>query len=412
MDYVDEIKRIFKICSIKEADNTDFVCVREIVEKMERKKIIEQHSYKITQGKDGYWRTYVKDSTKNSGCRLIKKSTKKKLLDELVKYYKKIDNKPTFKDCYFQWRDVQDKLVEGNTIYKYNTDYRRFFEGNAFEGLRMENITEDKLKIFFHESIKQNGLTKGAFKKLFGYVNNTFDRAYRDKIIIENPMSYFKCKEFYKLCEEVEKPLVKQVFSDKEIKQILDKLHEQYETQPDYIPNYAVEFAYLTGMRVGEIVALRWDNVNFDEGYFLINMSEKYNRITKEISISTTKNKKARKFPIDEAIQDLLYRIMDIQFEYNINGDWIFANACGRIHASVVSSCIKNKCKQLGIPEKGIHAFRKTFNSNIRCSGVSEVVAASLLGHSPQVNRDYYTFDVTSMKAKLNIVSQLHACGV
>lgn len=405
------IELLNKMCFVYPAI-FDNACVRECLEDMERKSVLKQHSYKITQGKDGYWRTYVKDSTKASGCRLIKKSTEKKLLDELVKYYKEVENKPTFRDCYFQWREVQDNLVEDNTIYKYNTDYRRFFKGKNFENLKMEEITEDKLKLFFYESIKQNSLTKCAFKKLFGYVNNTFDKAHREKVIAENPMSYFKCKQFYKLCVEVEKPLGKQVFSDKEVEKILDKLHEQNGTYPDYIPNYAVEFAYLTGMRVGEIVALRWDSVNFDDGYFVIDRSEKYDRITKEISISTTKNKKARKFPIDEAIEKLLYKIMDIQIEYNIDSDWIFADTYGRIHASVVSSCIKNKCRQLGIPERGIHAFRKTFNSNMRCSGVSEVVAASLLGHSPQVNRDYYTFDVSSMKDKLEIVSKLHVCGV
>lgn len=391
-------------------DNTDNACVREFVEQMERKKVVEQHSYKITQSKDGYWRTYVKDNTKVSGCRLIKKSTEKKLLDELVKYYREAENKSTFKDVYFRWREVQDILVEDNTVYKYNTDYKRFFEGNSFEDFQINEITEDKLKLFFHKSIKQNHLSKGAFKKLFGYVNNTFDKAYREKLIIENPMSYFKCKQFYKLCEEIERPLEKQVFFDEEIKLILEKLHEQNKIRPDYIPNYAVEFAYLTGMRVGEIVALKWDNIDFDNEYFTINMSEKYDRITKEIYVSTTKNKKARKFPIDESINNLLYKIIDVQFEYGINSDWVFANANGRIHASVVSSCIKNKCKQLGIPERGIHAFRKTFNSNIRCSGVSEVIAASLLGHSPQVNRDYYTFDVSSMEEKLEVVSCLHVC--
>lgn len=388
--------------------------VRECIENMKREEILQNHSYKITQGKDGNWRTYVKDSTKPSGCRLIKKSTEKKLQDELVKYYGEQKNKAlTFKDVYFQWREVQEKLVTDNTAYKYDTDYNRFLKDSAFEQLPIARITEDIIKVFFHDSIKQNNLTKGAFKKLYGYVNNTFAKAYREKIIIENPMIHFVCKQFYTYCEEVDKPIEKQIFSEEEENLILEKLHSEYVSKPNYMPNYAVEFASLTGMRVGEIVALKWEDIHTEGklSYFVINKSEKYNRKTKEYFIDKTKNKKIRKFPIDDKIKRFLFEVKKVQFKYGFYGEWVFANEEGRIHAPVVSSCIKNKCRQLNITEKGIHAFRKTLNSELRCSGVSEVVASALLGHSPQVNREYYTFDTSSMQDKTEIIARIHACS-
>lgn len=392
----------------------DEAYVRERIENMKREEILKNHSYKITLGKDGKWRTYVKDSTKPKGCRLIKKSTEKKLQDELVKYYGEHKNKAlTYKDVYFQWREVQDKLVTDNTVYKYNTDYNRFFRDSAFEQIPITRITEDMLKIFFHDSIKQNNLTKGAFKKLYGYVNNTFAKAYREKIIAENPMIHFICKQFYTYCEEVDKPLEKQIFSEEEEQLILEKLHSEYISKPSYIPNYAVEFASLTGMRVGEIVALKWEDIHLGEEapYFVINKSEKYNRKTKEYFIDKTKNKKVRKFPIDDRIKYFLVELKKVHFKYGFYGEWVFANEEGRVHAPVISSCIKNKCRQLNIIEKGIHAFRKTFNSEMRCSGVSEVIASSLLGHSPQVNREYYTFDTSSMQDKTEIIARIHACS-
>lgn len=388
--------------------------VRECIENMKREEILQNHSYKITQGKDGNWRTYVKDSTKPSGCRFIKKSTEKKLQDELVKYYGEQKNKAlTFKDVYFQWREVQEKLVTDNTAYKYDTDYNRFLKDSAFEQLPIARITEDIIKVFFHDSIKQNNLTKGAFKKLYGYVNNTFAKAYREKIIIENPMIHFVCKQFYTYCEEVDKPIEKQIFSEEEENLILEKLHSEYVSKPNYMPNYAVEFASLTGMRVGEIVALKWEDIHTEGklSYFVINKSEKYNRKTKEYFIDKTKNKKIRKFPIDDKIKRFLFEVKKVQFKYGFYGEWVFANEEGRIHAPVVSSCIKNKCRQLNITERGIHAFRKTLNSELRCSGVSEVVASALLGHSPQVNREYYTFDTSSMQDKTEIIARIHACS-
>ena len=58
--------------------------------------------------------------------------------------------------------------------------------------------------------------------------------------------------------------------------------------------------------------------------------------------------------------------------------------------------------------EKGIHAFRRTVNSKMRCSGVPATVAASLLGHTEEVNENYYTYDVSSFAEKQRIVEQIN----
>ena len=44
----------------------------------------------------------------------------------------------------------------------------------------------------------------------------------------------------------------------------------------------------------------------------------------------------------------------------------------------------------------------------MRCNGVSSVVAASLLGHSQEVNEEYYTFDVASLEDKIKVVSTMN----
>ena len=43
----------------------------------------------------------------------------------------------------------------------------------------------------------------------------------------------------------------------------------------------------------------------------------------------------------------------------------------------------------------------------MRCDGVSATMAASLLGHSPEVNEQYYTFDVSTMREKTKIVEKV-----
>ena len=160
-------------------------------------------------------------------------------------------------------------------------------------------------------------------------------------------------------------------------------------------------------MRVGEISGLTWDCIT-DE-YILVNKSEKYNKQTKRFFIDKTKNGKERIFPVTTEIRNLLNQIKKIEMQYGYLCEWVFANENGRIHSSVISSCSKNKCRQVGITEKGIHAYRRTINSQMRCNGVSVTVAAALLGHTPQVNEQYYTFDVVDIDEKTKIVESITA---
>ena len=158
-------------------------------------------------------------------------------------------------------------------------------------------------------------------------------------------------------------------------------------------------------MRVGEISALTWNDITEDG--IIIDKSEKYNRKTKEYYIDSTKNGKERIFPMTMQIKKLLDSVKMVEMKNGFICEFVFANAEGRIHAPVISSCIKNKCRQIGINEKGIHACRKTLNSRMRCDGVSATMAASLLGHSPEVNEQYYTFDVSTMREKTKIVEKV-----
>lgn len=188
---------------------------------------------------------------------------------------------------------------------------------------------------------------------------------------------------------------------------LYEQFNEDYKTQPEYIPTYAVHLATLTGMRVGELSALTWDCIT-DE-HILINKSEKYDRLTKEYFIDKTKTGKDRFFPLTPQIRDLLDRVKKVEMQNGFICEWIFADKNGRIHAPVISSCAKNKCRQLGISEKGIHTHRRTVNSKMRCNGVSAVVASALLGNNVQVNDECYTYDATSLDEKREIVSKINA---
>ena len=78
------------------------------------------------------------------------------------------------------------------------------------------------------------------------------------------------------------------------MKNLQIQFQKDHEKKPNYIPTYAVEFACLTGMRVGEIAALRWDHVETNR--IVVEYSEKYNADRTEYWIDRPKNGRIRFF--------------------------------------------------------------------------------------------------------------------
>ena len=380
--------------------------VQEQIEMNKRKELLRKHPYAIWEGKDGKWRTYLPDQTSR---RMIKRSTRKSIEDAVVEYYRSLkENHPsTFEDVYWMWRKVQDKLVDSpNTPVRYDTDYKRYFKHNDFSAQEISTINEDDVKVFIHDTIKELSLCKKAAKTLFGYLKRVFRCAKMNNLVETNPTEYLSAKEFYKYCTPSTRSQKVQIVSDYDMAKLNHEFTRDYANKPWYIPTYAVVLASLTGMRVGELSALRWEDI--ENGKIIIRNSEKYDRKAKEYFISSTKNDKVRSFPITEEIEKLLESVKNAEIEYGYYCEWIFANENGRVHAPVISSCIKNKCRIAGVTEKGIHALRKTVNSKMRHNGVSKSVASSLLGHTEEVNEKYYTFDVSSMEEKKCIVSKVN----
>lgn len=384
--------------------------VQEQYEMKKRQELLDMHPYAISQGKDGKWRTYLPDAEKDSGRRMVKKSSKKDIENVVIEYYRKSEVKAahkTFDDMYCHWRSVQDLLVTDNTVSKYNTDYKRYFDGSDFSKKRIDQISEEDVKVFMCTTVNSLQLCKKACKTLFGYIRNVMKSAVINKVITDDPTKFLEAKQFYKYCIVKKKPIEKCVVSDDDMKKLYAQFYDDYKKQPSYIPTYAVHLATLTGMRVGEISALTWDCIT--DKYIIIDKSEKYNRLTKEYFIDKTKNGVNRIFPITDEIRMLLTSVKKAEIKNNYLCQWVFANENGRVHAPVISSCSKNKCRQLGITEKGIHAYRRTINSKMRCEGVSSTVAAALLGHTEQVNEMYYTFDISSIEEKAKIISKINS---
>lgn len=372
--------------------------VQEQIKMKKKQDILKKHPYKIWQGKDGYWRTYLPNGTDR---KLVKKRSESDIEDCIVSYWEN-QHQNVFKERFSIWVDRQKALGRSdNTIYKYKADYKRFFEGDIFEDMDITEITEVEISELFKRVLSKKEIPYRALKSVFGYMNGVFEKAIIDKVIFINPCRYIDLPIFKQYCAIPKtKTAVQRTLSTDEKKILLKKVRND-----GSMAKYAVELSLYTGMRVGELSGLKWEDIDFQAQTLTVCRSEKYNRITKEYYISTTKNDKVRVLPLTNEMSDLLRRVKKKEMEYGYLTEYVFSNENGRIHASVISDCARNNTMsgEFSNP-KSIHAIRRTLNSNMKCMGVPTPVAASILGHVEKVNENNYTYDVSSFDTKRNYI--------
>ena len=383
----------------------DLGAVTQQVEMTKKKKYLEMHNRSIWQANDGYFKTRL---PKGDGTdKLIKRKTRSALENEIIKYYE-FNSNTSFKQRFDTWIERQRILGRSdNTIEKYRSDYKRFFEGYPFETYDIRDIDDEMIAAHLTKVLSEKQIRWRALKDAFGYMSGTFDKAIKDKLISMNPCQYIDLPIFKTKCYMPPvKTSTERTLNKNDTHTLLEKLHNPVAHNTNLMANFAIEMALLTGMRVGELAGLMWEDIIFSENYIVIRHSEKYNRTTKEYYISCTKNGKERVFPLTDQIKDLLDRIREYEETNGYLCDFVFADGAGRLRKTKISDAMRNKTMTGEFTStKSIHAIRRTFNSQLKCSGVSTTVASSLLGHTERVNDRNYTYDIVNNNTKLDIIT-------
>lgn len=389
-------------------DNIDVATIAYEVAKMKRQEYLSQHKYNIWASSDGYWKTKVKGS--DGKFRQIKRKNKTDLEDAIVDYYKEHSTKETFKQRFDIWIERQRNCGRSeNTIFKYLSDYKRFFEGYPFEQYDIRDINEEVLSKHIIQVLSEKQIPWRAFKDIMGNTNGVFEKATKDRIITENPVNYLDLPIYKKYCYIPPVKTTKQrTLTENDTHILLEHLRNPRAHNVNQMCCFAVEMALYTGMRVGELSALMWDDIVFDEELIIIRHSEKFDRSTKQSTITTTKTGKERVFPLVDEIKNLLFRVRNFEIKNGFYGEFVFQDKEGRLTKSKISDAVRNYTMSdefSGI--KSIHAIRRTVNSRMKCSGVSTTIASSLLGHTERVNEQNYTYDISELKEKQEIVKKI-----
>ena len=139
---------------------------------------------------------------------------------------------------------------------------------------------------------------------------------------------------------------------------------------PEYLRPLAT-MAYFTGMRLGEITAMRWDSVHMRDREITLHPGE-------------TKNDEARTIPLVKE----LFEMLSIEQERRPNTEFLFTHT-GKPISSFYKAW-KSACKRAGLAGLLFHDLRRTGVRNLVRAGVPEGVAMKISGHKTRAVFERY----------------------
>ena len=192
--------------------------------------------------------------------------------------------------------------------------------------------------------------------------------------------------------ERVQAPKTKKpkrkYYDDEQSKALISNLMELTEEQFKY--KVAIILTIFTGVRLGELMGLEWDDINFREGIVSINRSSQY-LADKGVFTKTPKTESSiRDVAIPDFVVSLLeeYKYWYDEQKYQYGELWydsnrLFVQADGKpMHPSTISKWFEKFVAQIGLPVINFHGLRHTNATLLIAQNIDVSVVAARLGHA------------------------------
>ena len=252
---------------------------------------------------------------------------------------------------------------------------------------------KDVRSVAVEEWLRSLKLSNGSKAKMRNIMHAVFNHAIRWEWHERNPITHVR--------QSAKRSKVPIVLDVEEIAALLQLLKEPART--------AVFLDVMTGLRVGELLALKWEDVDFEKSQISVTRSIVMQHI------GDCKTEASRKpVPLDSRLAEAMNHWRKIS-PYPRPDDWVFASphSNGRLPywpGAFYRAHILPAAKILGIEGIGWHTFRRTYATLLKANGEDVKTVQELLRHANSlVTMNLYAQAITQNKrdAQSKIVSML-----
>lgn len=380
----------------------DLPNIQSIIEMKKRQELLNNHPYKIWEGNNGKWYTYLPDEQK--GRVLKKKSTRKDIEDVVIKYQESVMSNPTIEDLFNDWNDHRRDI--GRIAKSSHTRLRQVFDRHfkEFGKRRIANVKENEWIDFLEAQVFEHNLSSKAFASLKGVVRGMLKWAKRQGMIAYSPDLMLTDLD---LSDTVFAKTIKEdyeeVFDEDETDKMLSYLIDNRD-----IRNDGITLLFVSGMRVGELVGIKPQDINLNSNTVKIRRTEtRFKDGNKTVyAIKEYPKTKAgiREIVIPSSYSWLLKELSDKSEGH----EFVFEEHGKRLTTLLIRKRIYSVCKKVGVYKKSPHKIRATYDTILLDNGVDKRTVKDQMGHSDiSVSEKNYHRNRKSIKNKAVIIDAI-----
>lgn len=287
-----------------------------------------------------------------------------------------------------------EKIRKASTVYSYKKDYNNHILP-YFGNLNMDDININSVKNWA-ESMDKTGISVAYKNKIYNVLCNILDYAIKNYGLRDNCARIYGC------------------FQEKNDKVVKDEEKLRYITFEEFTQFIAVVddimwktffiFAYYTGCRRGEIIALTWNDIDFTTNDISINKTL-YEEVKGKTYVTSTKNNLNRKIKMSKTLREELLKYKSEMMKYSDFSESWFIFGSTRFLPKTTIARYKHKYFELsGVHEITMHEFRHShvsllINEYVNTSKEKNMkidtakfflMMSNRMGHTIQVMQDTY----------------------
>jgi len=295
---------------------------------------------------------------------------------------------PTFKAYADRWLETDALRCKPSTVEFYR-DYQERYVVPRFGSTQLMAITRDEIKEFIAD-LCTRGLSKNTIRLAVASLRVVLSSAVEDGIIQINPA--FRLGRMVASGRPERKA---QAMEPEEVERLLKAAREYC---PEIYPAFVI--AVRAGLRQGELLALRWGDLQFGESEDDPNRYILVQRRWYRGHFNTTKGGKARRVDMSKGLRRALLELRDQrllaafgQGRAAITDDLLFTGEDGKpLRArKLVESYFLPALERAGLRRFRFHDLRHTFGSLLIESGAPLPYVRDQMGHSSiQITADKY----------------------
>ena len=297
----------------------------------------------------------------------------------------------TFCDVYKLWFAYKSGQVKAQSLDRIECTYNRYYRHSSLLDKRLTQISEETVVLFLNGIFAEMGtVTLKEYRRIYQIVNNVLCYALDFQLDGARLLNWKSIKDYTYTNHIVSKKKAYVCVKDTDISALRSFILSggYYQKQSACL---LLLLNFYLGLRVGELAALEWTDLDMEKRILYISRSEvkKYERLPDgtrgkmvyEISGTKTENG-TRRVPVCDKAAELFMLLGAHHHKMGYQSARMLYDGADIIGIRSLDGTLRRLCRLVEIPVFGTHMIRKTVATKMHYAGMPTRMIADMLGHA------------------------------